>query len=224
MMGKGRRVCVERANSVASVIGLLPGFHHDAATRWYLGWKIRYQVSLRRCYSHRCHRDHVPAVISQSWIYLLYSRPCFNRIRPGFQFASPSALTVHNSVVIHQGVCSPSMHSLLSKWAPPDERSSMAAFIYAGNSNQTWLIQLLNQRRWRFSNGHHRGSDSQRPHRRFTGLGGRLLHRRPRGAHLLADVDDSGLRFAGAASAHLRQGEGLHRPSNGQNGQQPESE
>jgi len=36
-----------------------------------------------------------------------------------------------------QGVCSPSMHSLLSKWAPPDERSSMAAFIYAGSQMGT---------------------------------------------------------------------------------------
>jgi len=32
-----------------------------------------------------------------------------------------------------QGACFPSFHNLLSKWAPPEERSSMSAFIYAGS-------------------------------------------------------------------------------------------
>jgi len=50
---------------------------------------------------------------------------------------SPYFMLGRASIGFVQGVCSPSMHSLLSKWAPPEERSSMAAFIYAGSQMGT---------------------------------------------------------------------------------------
>ncbi|KOB65742.1 Uncharacterized protein OBRU01_22306, partial [Operophtera brumata] len=41
------------------------------------------------------------------------------------------------------GVTFPAMHVLLSKWAPPAERSVMAALVYAGTSLGTVISMLM---------------------------------------------------------------------------------
>jgi len=38
------------------------------------------------------------------------------------------------SLRVAQGVTYPSMHAMLSKWAPPQERSKMVTCVYAGNA------------------------------------------------------------------------------------------
>ena len=35
-------------------------------------------------------------------------------------------------IFLFQGVTFPAMHAILSKWAPPTERSKLGTFIYAG--------------------------------------------------------------------------------------------
>jgi len=53
---------------------------------------------------------------------------------PSLARAGPAYLIIGRVITgAAQGACFPSMHNLLAKWAPPLQRSSMSAFIYAGS-------------------------------------------------------------------------------------------
>lgn len=49
----------------------------------------------------------------------------------------------YNNNYVGQGVTFPAMHVLLSKWAPPAERSVLSALVYAGTSLGTVISMLL---------------------------------------------------------------------------------
>jgi MFS family permease len=65
-------------------------------------------------------------------------------------FATPAAaywdykalIALRVLVGVLQGATFPSMHALIAKWAPPDERSKISSFIYAGKDN---ISRVVNQ-------------------------------------------------------------------------------
>ncbi|XP_063386948.1 sialin [Cydia fagiglandana] len=59
------------------------------------------------------------------------------------EWAAAAAVVMRVGEGIGGGVTFPAMHVLLSKWAPPAERSVMAALVYAGTSLGTVISMLL---------------------------------------------------------------------------------
>ena len=137
LIHQGRRVCVGRADAIVDHDVLLLGLHRNAAAVGYSGAEIRHQVSLRRRHIDSSRRHRLFTVTRQSWSCLLDHRKSHHRSSSGWA-NTPNSIQfiIHypiQMVLLVQGACFPSMHNLLAKWAPPLQRSSMSAFIYAGS-------------------------------------------------------------------------------------------